>query len=348
MKNKSYFPILWLTLFVGFMLSQGVRAAIDESGCEVVLLPSNLGYFSAPNEESPAKAFEIWSAAPRGAYVSVGTERGFIAAANTPAADALVLVDIDPGVNFFNRVNIALFRAAEDLNDYRYLRLEAGPREWRSRLARVVNPESRGILRSEGAWRWWRASLRYQPSWLSRHGLFQRGFATFHEHPEQSRRFSDTNYLWDPIQWSRLKRLVDADRVVVLSGNLADGEDFSRLVSRSLEGLRSRLSVLDVSNAWWRFYTPNQELALALQGLRSMGSDDSIFLITAISPIARRWIPESWATGTLVAWDYRGYTFRHVWGSDQGNPLPFVRSLRGGWFRSLSVPLVDGEASGGQ
>ena len=79
--------------------------------------------FLAPNEQHPAEALPLWKQSPSGLYISVGTERGFMAAGANPNATHLLLVDRDPTVTYFNRINTALLELAENRENYLQLRL---------------------------------------------------------------------------------------------------------------------------------------------------------------------------------------------------------------------------------
>ena len=68
--------------------------------------------------------------APEGVYITVGTERAFTVASSTPEISHLLIVDADPKVILFNRINIALLKASPSQKFFREFRLNSTPARW--------------------------------------------------------------------------------------------------------------------------------------------------------------------------------------------------------------------------
>src|SRR4051812_12231704 len=69
--------------------------------------------YLAPNETNPQDARALLGKSNGGIYVSVGSERSFIGAAMAKAG-RIVVVDTDPEIIRFVRLNAALLRVARD------------------------------------------------------------------------------------------------------------------------------------------------------------------------------------------------------------------------------------------
>src|SRR4051812_40015763 len=67
-----------------------------------------------PNEETPANAKPVLAHAPKGVYVAVGAERGFIGASLTADVTDLLLFDYNSGQVTFDALNIALLKMSRD------------------------------------------------------------------------------------------------------------------------------------------------------------------------------------------------------------------------------------------
>lgn len=127
------------------------------------------------NEIAPSNARDILAAAPPGVYLAVGADRAYLGFVQAPQTHGygLVVVDRDPGVIRFHRINIALLRAANDRAHYVHLRLHADDTEWKmAAWRRGLDVEEASLLTS-GQWRWWREAVRT----LEMFATFHQGFA---------------------------------------------------------------------------------------------------------------------------------------------------------------------------
>ncbi|MGZ3707647.1 MAG: LIC_10091 family protein [Bdellovibrionota bacterium] len=212
-----------------------------------------------PNEKDPAKSAPILAEAPEGAQVAVGTERGFIGFALNPRATHLILIDRDPGVVRFNRINAELLRVAKDRADYRELRIKASADEWRARGTRI-SPED---------WKWWTSTVRNEVT----------SFRNLHVVDRYSRHFLGANYLEDDALFNRLHRAAVEDRIAALPIDFTDTGNLRKL-SLEMKKLRLKVSTLDISNAWWKDYAGASGVESLLSALEPRMSDETILLLT--------------------------------------------------------------------
>ncbi|MDX6769365.1 MAG: hypothetical protein SF051_07520 [Elusimicrobiota bacterium] len=237
--------------------------------------------YVVPNERHPEHAVPVLSRAPAGVYASVGTERGFIGAALTPGADALLLVDRDPAVATYNRVNAALLRLASDRAEYARLRVAEHAEVATLARERAIPLRERLVLEDEAAWKAWRDDQNGHPLLAA----------------ERTGEFSGSSYLHDDALFARLKALADAGRVTVLQADLSRGEGRARLAD-ALRLIGRPLSVLDLSNAWRAYYLPRLGLLRLLLATRASAADGSVLLLT--DRAERR-------TSGALGWDYFGF-----------------------------------------
>ncbi len=179
--------------------------------------------FLAPNEKNPQHLKPLVKQAPMGAYISVGTERGFIGAALTPGATHLVLTDIDPNVVQFNQINIALLTLSGSQSEYLKLRMAQDEKAWTQIGLTAEN------------YQFWKKSTE------------AKGFQEFHN--PDSGTFQNANYLFDPILFKKLQTMAKEGKIAAIHLNLEDTENVLAL-GKYLKSKNIPLSVLDISNAW--------------------------------------------------------------------------------------------------
>ncbi|MCM2278662.1 MAG: hypothetical protein NDJ89_11365 [Oligoflexia bacterium] len=234
-------------------------------------------------------------------HVAVGTERGFIAAALNPKATHLLLTDATPSVTLYNRINIALLKLAQgDLKTYRALRLKSGAEEWRTRAARLrsegrLDPASAELLSSEAVWKNWKFSVRDSS-----------GFEAFHRRPGREDLFFRANYLHDPKLFERISRLAREDRIQAVTMNLADDEAL-RALTHELKNARLKVSVVDLSNAWWPQYLDPASGAFPrmLGAFEEVADTKALLLLTSWNMDQ----PLTATAGIERRWGYFGFSF---------------------------------------
>lgn len=252
--------------------------------------PAKSGVFVVPNERHPKDMRRILEKSPGGAYVTVGTERGFIAAALAPAITHLVLADIDPAVYAYNRTNIALLRLARTREEYAGLRESAPHRRW-VELARARGMEELlPVLGDAGAFREWRGNQRRNLS-ASRFSLARDAWQRFVRDRlpwlspgtpgEESRRpeFEEVNYLRDEALFAKVKALADQGRIRPLVADLGDEKTVGAL-ARGLARSGVPLGTLDLSNVWNSVYLKARAVITLVESFAAVASRESLLLIT--------------------------------------------------------------------
>jgi hypothetical protein len=202
--------------------------------------------FLQPNETTPRAARAVWAKAPAGAYVTVGTDRGFIAAGLAPRVTDLVLVDLNPRAVVINRINIALLRLARSRDEYlRWRTQPLGFDDWQVLFQKAsVPPADRELLGDHRAWVAWQWGIVRNPK-LDR----------FHTDPRFVRPvrrdtpFLDANYLYYPAQFRRVQKLARSGHISAHQLDLTRPDSVRELVL-ALQQANIPISVLDLSNAW--------------------------------------------------------------------------------------------------
>lgn len=293
--------VMILLAGVSVFANDGREAAKQELFQPVSNHSSNFLYL-APNEEMPQHMQEIFEQAPSGAYVTVGTERGFLAAANAPNISELVLADANPNARLFNQINNQLLKAAKSREHYLYLRLHATKQEWLDVMK--LDTESMKTI-----FDFWYKVVR------SGHILSDGNFKEFHTPTKQGknkrRKFGNLNYLYNDNAFSRIKKLADQNKITTIVLDFNDEKAVSSLVA-SLEKRGVELSVLDLSNAWWKRYTNATKTASLLRQFQKIAKPNSLLAISTqgVNPILN--LARIIRDGGAEAWIYRGYTFEFI------------------------------------
>lgn len=223
--------------------------------------PPISGRFLAPNETNPEHALPIYEKMKPGMLVTVGTERGFLHAGMSPSVTHLALVDVDEMVVRFNEINTALLRASRNLDDYRWLRLEASRADW---AARKIPIDAK-------AWEWWEEKVR-----LSRGTSANEVFLIHGSGAEFS---SEANYLRSPEQFARVKKLADEDRIYSIHADLADSKS-GGAIAKALGKQNLRVTAIDVSNAWEGQYAGPKGIDRFLESMDSVMDREALLILT--------------------------------------------------------------------
>ena len=219
--------------------------------------------FIAPNERRIGELRNKLDAARAGIYVTVGTERGYMAAAMLKGkAKGLVLIDRDQKINLYNLVNRALLAMAKNRKHYLFLRLRANFKDIQRLIQNSpeLSTENKLVLRNEKTWQWWQHHVQLSMEWV-----------LFHQAPEKngSREFENANYLFDDERFSYISRLARENKIFVIEDKLGTVSLQTRLEDL-VAVLGAKVSVLDLSNAWQIGY---------------LGHSQTIHLILNLSPL---------------------------------------------------------------
>lgn len=229
------------------------------------------GIYVGPNEPDPRLQIPLLADAPSGVQMAVGTERGWIGYALNPRATHLLLVDRDVGVRTFNQINLALLQVSRSREDYLELRLKAGPEVWRQRIqGSSLEKELLPLFKDNDlAWEWWQEYVRKGVAFQSLHSP-PRGAAW---------PFAQANYLYDDALWRRVHEVATDHRVEALAVDFKAPQKLAK-VSQSLERRGLKISVFDLSNAWWDVYTGPEVLGTTLETLGHNTQKGSLIVLT--------------------------------------------------------------------
>ncbi len=277
------------------------------------------GYL-APNEFNTFHLPPLVGKAARGAYVAVGTERGFIGAALDPQATHLVLVDHEPATVLYNRINTALLALSDtgDRADYWRLRMTASRQDWiDAAQARHLPPEMTALLSDPQTWDWWRATARsegtaeYPTNW--------RYFYHDQWRPEAEREpFRRSVYWNDDTLFARIQKMAKEGNIYSVPLDLGDTAKVKDLVG-ALDRAHVKVSVLDLSNAWQRRYLWRSAAKRLVAAVGKVADPDSVLLLSDGEGL--RGLLQMRAGGpTDWPFIYRAYTYHFI---DQNGGVPF-------------------------
>lgn len=227
-----------------------------------------------PNETQPGALREAFKASASGLHLSVGTERALIGLSLNPNATGLVVLDRNLGVIRFHQINTLLLALSESHEDYLALRFTSDPTQWIQR-ARQLDAESRDFLSNFSNFSWWRDAVATEPK-----------FDKFHFPPGTSTNphFSGANYLYDKLLFLRLQKFAKDRKIVAFPIDLTE-RDMVKKFAQMIEQSDHKISVIDLSNAWWPVYIPGEKLQSLLSTLRPHTSPQSTLLLTTGGPV---------------------------------------------------------------
>lgn len=195
--------------------------------------------------------------------MSVGSERGFIGAILHGKTSQLLLVDNNPLIVYFNRLNTLLLKVANHREDYVYLRLQAPWPEWQQRKP-LLPPEDQALL-TEDAWMWWAEYIRNHHHWRP-----------FYE--PQGHDFSRGHYLMDDASFAYIHRLAKSNQIHAFLVNLSSQTDLEQLLN-FLNAHHIDLAVVDTSNVWEVIGI--EDTVQMLLRLQTHIKEQSLFVFTA-------------------------------------------------------------------
>ena len=285
----------WKTRFAGLAVVTSVALAtpaysqVNNPTAESHPTP---GVYLPPNEQHPAVALPIYRKSNHGVYVSVGSERSFIGAALS-RANALFVIDYDPRIIRFAKINRALLAASTDRADYLNLRLSASPELWQQRSLRLV-AEDKETLSNPESWTFWDKNIRKnQTAW-------DNAFGHLHAEPKSpSDPFFASNYLSEDRLYRQLSQLAKGSRIWARQLDLRHENE----VRSFCEELKSRaliLGIIDTSDIPNSSETGTSIAAHYIRLISQYAPDNAIFLNTAPSG------------GHGVHWSYFAFSNRRI------------------------------------
>lgn len=259
---------LYLTLIIAFAFSGPLFANSDKDlsvPAEIEFLVNAVESWTkksylTPNELVPQDMLPITHSAPEGYLLTVGTERGFISLAINRQLEGLVLIDRDPHVVLYNKMNIALLQVARNLAHYQRMRndLFFSANEQTPMVLSLVSRRIGAAIDGETL-----KALRKE--------LWSDIFL--------SNRISDiVNYTKDPSLFERLQGLANSGRISASFVELNKQEQVDAFVSKYAQS--RPFSLIDISNAWWMIYAGNQPMHNILKQFKTISKRNTIVLFT--------------------------------------------------------------------
>jgi len=260
------------------------------------------GAYMIPNEGCPAIAIPIFNLNNRGVYLAVGTERGFNGAA-LASASRLILIDKDPGVVLFNRLNTSLLKLAKD--QHHYLSLRSNPEALKTAIDELPSMNPNKQLWNEKNLDWWNQKVSRPTNETfaqllslhiaSNHGVDIRNYLNPTGHfmhlmmqISNSQGGNIKDYLNQDSLFSHLQDLAKKDRIESHLFDLADQIEIERLKA-SLNTHGEKIGILDISNAWDEPYLTIRGVAQLINILKPAFVNNSILLLTAFSAGQSGW-----------------------------------------------------------
>lgn len=198
----------------------------------------------------------------------MGTERGFIGAANSPNVTHLVLIDKNPSIVNYNQINILLLKMSTNRENYLRLRTSPNLNEWiSSAISAGLSNEEIDFLKSKFT------------DWATL--TSKKGILNFHRkpipllHPQ----FYKVHYMYDDKLFNAFREKARTGRIVTGVIDLSKPEEVRNVVVQ-LEEKKIPLSVLDVSNAWRKDYIAEESFVTTVQQFDHIASPHSYLLLT--------------------------------------------------------------------
>jgi len=216
--------------------------------------------YVSPNELNPELAKPILAKSIPGVYVTVGTERAFIAGGLSPTAEQIVVLDYNPNITIYNNINIELLKASYDpklsISDmrarYLHLRFDADQAEWIETFKHAFNSEGKILSAAE-------IQDQYQ-FWKKQHQSDE--FRFFHRAPGTTELapFKDANYLYDNQLFEKVQKLAIGNKIHSYVGDLGDLQSTGKFLT-AMKNAGEKISVFDISNAWYEQYLGRKKMS---------------------------------------------------------------------------------------
>lgn len=254
--------------------------------------------YLAPNEINPEIGAPILKHAGAGVYISVGTERGFMGAIQTPKASHLLLLDMDPQVVKFNRYNIALLKLSKNREDYLHLRLNASLNELKERV-KNTSDKTLSALFDQESFQFWQVNVRdsflfsdFNRNKISFFARYKKNLGTAFSDKkiekyietfakQDKEKFNVTNYLYEDSAFQKIHQMAQEDKIQAVLGNFTDHERLAE-ISSALKEKNLKVSVIDFSNAWdrWDYPTTPQNISDIMTHFAPVSDENSILYLT--------------------------------------------------------------------
>lgn len=228
--------------------------------------------FLLPNENEPELALPIWKQSSNGIYLSVGSDRSFLGAAQSNA-DYLLALDRDPGIVAYNRMMIEMLKIANDGPDLRRMRTDMDYLRKKFDDAKISGKNMDFDFIAE---------TLEKPQWelLINRSFVVGGKVHWMWRDDDAR--AHVIYWKDPKLFHKMQTMAREDRI---QAELVDLKDLSLLakLESSIKKAGLKIAVLDFSNTQKRAYLGPNGIDDVFKTLREVMHADTILLFTSFS-----------------------------------------------------------------
>ena len=268
-----------ITLWIFVWMGPRIQVRADTGLANITQIPhkSEVKTFEvAPNESRPIELQPLTSLAPNGLYVSVGTERGLIAASLTPQISGIHLLDYDPGAVLYNNLNIALLKVATNREDYLSLRMKSSETDWAARANNAkLSREEQEYLRDPSYFHWWEQATSETSAKPVNRNIWKHFLRPPGTHGNDA--FQNANYLFYDNQFEMISRLAKEGKIETGLLDFTQIKEVKKYVDH-LENQGQRVSVLDLSNAIEVVINSNNERLPTVMEFSRVAYNNSLLL----------------------------------------------------------------------
>lgn len=258
-----------LILLVTLGMERASGDILKEEPVDLKGLPAHGGFVSS-NESGPTRLRPLLVAHEK-IHLSVGADRAVFGAILTKAS-GLVVLDLDPRITFFHRINRDLLLLSRgDRRKYVFYRRSAKFEEWSAAVEASENPRLKeSVLKAAESWTWWNEEFRskisgYDP--IPSPGDLGSTNFTGVNYPEEAAGF-------DSIYDLAAKGNYEAHTLPIGSGPAIDR--FRDAVVAS----RRKIGSVDLSNAWQPHFISETAMNGFFEGFADCFEDGTQFVVT--------------------------------------------------------------------
>lgn len=243
--------------------------------------------FVVSTEMEIGKAWPILSQAPKGLYISIGSERSF-RGASMADADGLLILDISPEILRFSNINRVLLKA-KNLKQYRQLRFLAPFSEWQTYSLSMEDYDwwVKNVRNTEGDTYPYPELFNQKEKFVKRPGRDVACFEAWEANPEAALDYGSIidfrtgNYLFNEELFNRLHKLAIQGRIDTVQVDLADNKALQELVSK-LKSSKKEIGVIDFDNLYSTYYIGEKKYRVVVDSFLKVGSDQTILLVMTV------------------------------------------------------------------
>jgi hypothetical protein len=210
--------------------------------------PSDWQSYIFPNELRPSDLESHLRDIPEGAYITTGSERALFAAVVSPKITNVIVIDSDPAIIKFHKINTELLKSANSMENYFFLRVKATFSDWQKAHLTLTQED----------WDFWENQVRNNSDAFVMHN--KPLMVSYH-----TQELTKVNYLFNEAAFNRVQSLARSNKLHFILGKLED-ERLMKNIILTLRKYNAEVSAVDFSNTWHSNYItpPNLNRILKL------------------------------------------------------------------------------------